>query len=391
MSTLQHPACKYTFDELVAGLEDRVVRGLIREVISPHNASLALYCYSQRTVVDREWDDFTIAARGLVLDHGRRTIAALPFPKFFNYGEREEDKITSPFVSTVSEKVDGSLAIAFFDEATGLWRCVTKGAFTSPQALRATRELNAWSGRTDALHKGVTYLFEIVYREDRKVVAYDYEGLVLLSAYRSDASHEGFGQELPIEVVRAAADALHVRTPGEYTTLRNLADIAAACDAFGRDQEGFVVRFRDGLRLKFKGREYLRLHRLISNVTPLFVWNAMRNRDPLDAIRNDLPEEFFQDFDGIVAALQRNFDEFVQTVETEAKRHEHKTDKELGLSLSEVRLPVQPYIFAVRKHGPRWFEQPKTWGSLWTMWRPTHNQLKGYTPSTRLQSAVESE
>jgi RNA ligase len=47
------------------------------------------------------------------------------------------------------------------------------------------------------------------------------------------------------------------------------------CQKLPRDREGFVVRFASGLRIKLKGEQYCRIHKLISRCTPLALWDAM--------------------------------------------------------------------------------------------------------------------
>jgi RNA ligase len=386
----QHPATRYTYDELLHGLEQRVSAGLVRKTVCPDNEDLTLYCYTQRAVVERAWDDFVIVARGIVLDTARQQIAALPFPKFFNYGERADDAgLTGVPIDSVTEKVDGSLVIAFYDTRYRTWRTATKGSFTSPQAKRGLAEMKAAAPR-GGYDPSLTYLFEVVYPEDRKVVKYDRAGLTLLSAYACDPRLNGFyGRETDELWCRTTALLLRIEyvATHDVTTLDEIAALAATLPA---QREGFVVRFCNGARLKFKGSEYLRVHRLISNVTPLFVWEALRNHDNLAAIRADLPEEFWKDFDCIVAILRGQFETVVARVVEESKRHEHKTDKELGLSLKDVPTELRPYAFAPRKHGPKWFEQPKTWGTLWASIRPTGNVLEGYAQSSGLR-AIQSE
>jgi RNA ligase len=52
---------------------------------------LSIYNYSRTTQYDGNWDRYTLACRGLVLDNEGNVIAK-PFPKFFNYEEIKDDK-----------------------------------------------------------------------------------------------------------------------------------------------------------------------------------------------------------------------------------------------------------------------------------------------------------
>jgi RNA ligase len=117
-----------------------------------------------------------VLARGLVPDREARVVRATPFPKFFNHGEMAAPIPDEPFVA--DEKMDGSLAILFHDGDR--WRVATKGSFDSPQARLA--ELWLAAHPLHLLTPGTTYLFELIATDNRIVVKYDFEGLVLLGA-----------------------------------------------------------------------------------------------------------------------------------------------------------------------------------------------------------------
>ena len=63
--------------------------------------------------------------------------------------------------------------------------------------------------------------------------------------------------------------------------------------------EGFVVRFSNGDRMKIKGEEYLRLHRIMANLSTTSVWEILSTNGKIDEFIKDVPDEFFkkiQDF-----------------------------------------------------------------------------------------------
>jgi RNA ligase len=123
-----------------------------------------------------------------------------------------------------------------------------------------------------------------VYRENRIVVDYDYEALVLLGAYDED------GVELDQTRLAEVAAAAGMRTARSHAC-GSMGELIATTRALGLDLEGFVVRFENGLRLKLKGEEYCRVHRVMSGCTPLALWESMVAGGDLDAMRRDLPEE----------------------------------------------------------------------------------------------------
>ena len=359
-----HPARNMPFDELHAGLEAARAAGNVVSKQCP--AGRTIYVYSTHCVYENAWDRFSLLARGLILHLQERRVLATPFPKFFNVGERGATIPDLPF--EVFEKVDGSLAIIHhFD---GAWRAATKGAFDSAQAAWVETRLRAQD--LAALTPGTTYLAEAVYPENRIVVRYSKPELVLLAAYHED------GTELAFEALAATADALGWRAAKRHA-FASFSDLVEHARGLPKTEEGFVIRFVDGVRLKLKGDEYRRIHALISRCTPLAMWEAMQAGDDMAAIRRDLPEEFWDDFDAITSRLQRRLDAVTAQVAAAAAEHAHLSDKELGLRLRTLDPQVRPFIFSWRKAGGALDGRAR--GGLFRMVRPTGNALDGYTPS----------
>ena len=61
----------------------------------------------------------------------------------------------------------------------------------------------------------------------------------------------------------------------EYTTLKLMVS---------NDDEGFVVRFKNGFRMKIKGEEYCRLHSILTNISSRNIWEHLKNNDSFDEI-----------------------------------------------------------------------------------------------------------
>ena len=219
---------------------------------------------------------------------------------------------------------------------------------------------------------GVTYLAEAVGPENRIVVRYPGAALVLLAAYRAD------GTEMACPELSETASALGWRT-AERHAYATFADLVTDARALPATSEGFVLRFADGLRLKVKGDEYRRIHALISRCTPLAMWEAMTAGDDMEAIRRDLPEEFWGDFDAITALLARQARALEDRVAATAAGGAHLSDKELGLSLATLPADTRPFVFPWRKAGGRL--DGKARQVLFRAVRPTANELPGYVPS----------
>lgn len=86
-------------------LRKRVDLGLIG---ARPNGRLTIFDYTNQCLFDRAWDDYTLQARGLVLDDQGQVVAR-PWGKFFNVNERPETKLEALPAETpeLSEKMDG--------------------------------------------------------------------------------------------------------------------------------------------------------------------------------------------------------------------------------------------------------------------------------------------
>lgn len=368
-----HLAHLMEFDSLREGLRAAHAARLVYRRPGPDG--LLLYVYSERCVFEDAWNPYTMAARGLILDPSARRIVATPFPKFFNAGERGGAIPDLPFEAF--DKLDGSLIIIFHH--AGGWRAATKGAFDSAQARWAQARLDA--ADLSALRPGSTYLAEATYPENRIVIRYDEAAMVLLSAYAED------GREYAYDAVQETAARLGWRAAGRQTFGSIGALIQHARDLSGT-QEGFVLRFSDGLRLKVKGNEYKRIHALISRVTPLAMWEAMAAGDRMESIKRDLPEEFWADFDQITGLLAAGIIRLTERVGTLAESLKDVSDKDIGLRLNTLDPELRPFIFAWRKQGGD-LMAGRSREVVFRAVRPTGNALPGYVPSYAMNRVME--
>ena len=236
---------------------------------------LTILNYTPRCQYERTWDDVTLQCRGLVM-HGDEIIAR-PFRKFFNDTEHPEGEIPWHLPSQITEKLDGSLLIAFYFD--GDWRFCTRGSFTSPQSKRGEQIFRSRYS-TDLLAQRYTYLFEVIYPENRIVVDYgSREDCVLLAVVNPQS-----GTELGLDDV--AADLTKVRRLSADADVKQLRSII-------RDtEEGYVVRFDNGFRVKVKGQRYMELHRLITGISSRSIWESLSQQRPFDEVLEVLPDEF---------------------------------------------------------------------------------------------------
>lgn len=371
-AAIPHPAHGLPFDELIEGLEEMRAQRFVLARTNPDG--LRLYTYTDRCNYAGEWNRFTTAARGLVVDPRERRIVATPFPKFFNVGERGEAIPALPFETM--EKLDGSLIILFHHGSR--WLAATKGSFDSAQALWAQQRLDALD--LGALDRRLTYLAEAVYPENRIVVRYDNPALVMLAAYDSN------GSELSFDAVKATAEALDWPA-AERHQFSSMAELIAHADLLPKSAEGFVVRFSNGLRLKVKGAAYRRIHALISGVTPLAIWELMQ-ASQMAGVREELPEEFWSDFDAIRGNLEARLAAIKDKTREACAAVAHMSDKEIGLALGSFDEDIRPFIFNYRRKGEHAFGDLNR-QKLFRLIRPDGNKLEGYTPSYAIARVLD--
>ena len=253
---------------------------------------LAIYNYTQFAQYEREWNPVTLACRGLVtrLDRvgaefnpEREIIAARPWAKFFNLEEHPREALPqSQEPVVVTEKMDGSLGISV-PNGEGGFLVATRGSFASEQAQHATQVLHSrypdFEGR-----EGWTFLWEIIYAQNRIVVDYgDWDDLVLLGAVDIES-----GASVPVSEAAAYWDGPVVPVH-PYSTLSE-----ALAAPNGENREGVVVHFTNSdLRLKIKQADYVALHRIVTNLTTRSVWEVLAEHGEVAPLLDIVPDEYY--------------------------------------------------------------------------------------------------
>jgi RNA ligase len=192
----------------------------------------------------------------------------------------------------------------------GEWILATRGSFTSPQAIKGKEILNKHD--ISSIRKDNTYLFEIIYPENRIVVDYgNEEKLVVLGAIHTET-----GDEIPDSSLRLLQDCgFEVVTT--YKTWGEGYDLLK--EEISKDKEGYVIRFKNGFRMKIKGDEYKRLHRILTNISNRDIWEYLKSNKPFDELLEKVPDEFNDWVKETVKDLQNKFDSIKNTVEGEFK------------------------------------------------------------------------
>lgn len=260
---------------------------------------ITLYNYTQRCQFAGAWDNETRTCRGLIADVDGEVLAR-PFPKFHNLHEHGPDSAAGPVTLVpplrVFDKLDGSLGIAYRRPSDGHIAWATRGSFTSEQAEWATDWWCSNASPTTLPVPGTTWLAEIIYPDNRIVLDYgDRAGLVHLATL-----DHATGRQLVCDLT----------WPAEVVDFYGEADAPEAIDRNDRpDAEGYVVLSADGLtRVKLKADEYMRLHKIITGVSNVTVWDMLRNGDPIDTLYDKVPDEFAAWAKATVAELEGRYD-----------------------------------------------------------------------------------
>lgn len=283
-------------------LDEAVQANLVNERRHPSVPEYVVYDYSDVATYTRAWNEVTVACRGLIIDPEDDTIVARPFGKFFNDSELAPGFNDFPRVGpvVVTDKADGSMGI-LYRRKNGEWRLSTRGSLGSEQANHASALYNEKYASTFTPPEHLTFLYEIIYPQNRVVLDYNgMDDLVLLGAVDKRT-----GRSLTIEEAASYGWTGPVVEQLPFSSYEEVIN-ARVPD----DREGFVVHFLDNdKRVKIKGERYLSLHRVVTNVTPLRVWEQASNGVSLDEWLVGVPEEFTDEVRVNHAQLMSRYEE----------------------------------------------------------------------------------
>ena len=328
-------------NEFIRTLEKYYEDGLLYKQTHP-TLPLTIWNYTPKVQYENSWDEITLQCRGLVTDN-EGNIVARAFKKFFNM---EEGKYTPTENFEVWDKMDGSLGIVFWYE--GQWIVATRGSFTSSQSIKGKEIFDRYVKKygDDNLNIHLTYLVEILFPENRIVVDYgNDEKLVLLGitdqygeTHHSHFEYLWFHKDLIVKKYDGIND---------YSILK---------DMIKDNEEGFVIKFSNGDRMKIKGKEYLRLHKIMTNVSTTGIWEMLSNGDDVNELLKDVPDEFYKKIKDYVRDLRYGF---FQISERAGKLHDgfrygkygdvdpEPTKKEFAEFVLKQEKVLHPVMFAM--------------------------------------------
>lgn len=243
-------------------LDLRVEQGLLTKQAQN---GLSIYNYTSKCQYDNVWDKYTVMARGLIIDDTGE-IVAWPFPKFFNIEELLTRGHTMPESEPeITVKLDGSLGLLV--PTSNGYAVATRGSFVSDQAIWATN----WIGDIKGWSPTHTYLFEIVYPENRIVIDYGNRAELILIGLVDLHT----GKILPHYVVEAEAKRLSLSCTQRITIGRDIV-LESLKNPVWLNEEGFVLFWpEEQVIAKAKYREYFRLHQLRFQLSAGFLFDMI--------------------------------------------------------------------------------------------------------------------
>ncbi len=254
--------------------------------------------YTPKTTYERLWNDYSLACRGIVID-ANGNVVARPFIKFKNYEEHDPSEIDLTEEYEVFEKMDGSLGILFYYDVAKEWMLATRGSFESEQAVEGMKILKEKKINWDNLNPNQTYLFEIIFDSNRIVV--DYKGLrdlILLVIIENKTGIEYSYDNMN----RRYQSMFSIVKRYSLPKVMNLGELRVhEVD----NKEGFVLKFANGFRVKVKFLDYCRLHSIITNVSNVSVWEALKDGKDLTEIITNVPDEFYNYVKKVIADLEK--------------------------------------------------------------------------------------
>jgi hypothetical protein len=259
--------CRENPDDYAELLEEKYA------IKTKYDGNLVLFKYNQIK------SDFTIPlvreCRGIILEKDSFDIVCRPMEKFMNYGESSAAKIDWDN-TWISSKEDGSL-IKLFYYGRG-WKIATNGTINAFNAdltypllgIKGEELVSSFGGLFFYVLKkqyGIndlemlngyeeyTHMFELCSRYNKVVVDYKEPKVFYISS-----KHKTTGEECHFFSVDTK-----IPIPETAYSLKNLNQCIEVVERYGADKEGLVVRDKDFNRIKIKGKEYVRLHRIGNN------------------------------------------------------------------------------------------------------------------------------
>jgi hypothetical protein len=203
--------------------------------------------------------------RGLVLHADTHDLVARSFPRFFNWGEMQDEMKRFDFSDfTAHTKEDGSLVLLYF--FAGTWYANTRASFardrfygheiTWPEGICRALGIASLADLEGKLDTGITYVCEFCSPYNTVVRRYPEPVLYLLSAFQRE------DELTPAEADEIARPPFLRPQRYHFTGVEAIKEFLLAQATADPTFEGVVIRDRNNARWKIKSPTYLGLHQM---------------------------------------------------------------------------------------------------------------------------------
>lgn len=338
-------------------LEEMVEKKYINVQKHP-TADLWILNYSKSCQIDHVWNEVTTKCRGIIIDMFGN-IKARPFEKFYNYEELEGLGITVPDLDfDAFEKMDGSLGIMYWvDDVPYL---ATRGSFISEQCKHGTEILHTkYKDKWNRFDRNRTYLFEIIYPEDKHCIAYgpDVDDIFMLAVIDTDTGLETDS----IDNYRDDfAVTKHYDGIKDWTNIRDMFS--------GDNREGFVIRFSNGFRMKLKYEQYFKIHFLRSMLSKKLILEHIVNgtTSELEETLKMLDEENQIYYKNIMKSL---YDRYAEIENEMLKVYRPKAENETDAEYAK-------WVFTNRGYASMIFNKNRGYDYSQIIWKIIKSEIK---------------
>lgn len=319
----------------------------------------SIYKYSQACTYSGNWNEVTTASRGIILHDETGEIIARPFPKFFNHSEGKTPSELMVGDIHVTEKLDGSLGVSFINPQ-GELEISTAGGFQSEQAVHATQIYNErYKGNWEP-REGYTYLWEIIYPENRIVVDYgDEDDIHLLGAVEIATGRSLTVDEIPEWKWKKA------KTYDGFEAMEQVANSPER-----ENHEGYIILWKEtNTRIKMKHEKYVKLHRIMTGVSERSIHSLLASggKAQLEEVKQTAPEEFTDFINKSIDKLEKKYayeeskikkayQELIESLPSDVQQ------KDFALAVQKMPKGLSNHMFSL--HAGRGVNEKKIWESI---------------------------
>ncbi len=270
--------------------------------------NLAVFNYEN----DADFSDSVVQeSRGIIINIDTLDVVCWPFRKFGNYNESYADNIDWDS-ACVQEKMDGSII--------KLYWYLDKWIFATNATIDASTVAASENGETyldlikntvnydcldfNELNKDYTYLFELIGPENKIVIKYNIDKLILIGQRNNKTGEEckPFIKDMPCPKIY------------HLNNLNECIDVVNTLNNEKFQHEGFVVVDKFFNRIKIKSNEYFMLHRTRLELSKKKIIELLIMNEDVERIIESLPdtEEEIRFYQYQYAIIKRQIEEFIE-------------------------------------------------------------------------------